>query len=225
MDVITAKVNLVIEPVDGFTGTRGLQGAVFARTGDNRTAMKKDGCFILFNKPHGEYKITVSGSCYQPVELNVRLDDTVQTMTVTLMPSRSYRFPQTATKLYGKAKNSAELRFIFAGDRARVLGEYKPGETAVNMFFSEKDPVRLDRRYSIGGGSYCLKPLSGTEYGLDRPLEHGIDSDSPVGICFDIESPEYFAAVNGVFKTAEIISGKTQKTIELTGENNEYNIE
>lgn len=225
MDVITAKVNLVIEPVDGFTGGRELQGSVTARTSDNQSALKKDGCFVFFNKPHGEYKITLSGARYLPVELTVTLDDAVQTMTVTLMPSRSYRFPRTATTLGGKAKIDAEIGFIYSDDRARVLGGCKRGDTRINLFFSEKDPPRLDRRYSLGGASYFLKPISGAEYELDRPAERDIDRSSTIGVCFEAKPPEYFAAANGVFKTAEIISANTRKAIELNGENTEYDIE
>lgn len=230
MDVISIKVNLVIEPVDGFTGERQLQGTVYART-DDTYAMKKDGCLVFFNKPSGSYKITVGGDCYQPLELEAELDDSVKTLTVVLMPSRSYRFPFAAAKLYGKAERPARVCFAYNNEQARILGEYKRGETKIGAFFSDKNPMRPEQKYSIGdnGGSavYSLKHLSGTEYELDRPLEFDIEFDSAVGVCREIipsERGEYFVAVSGSYKTAEIICGERRETIELLGENTEYDI-
>lgn len=228
MDVITTKVNLVIEPVDGFTGESLLQGAVFARinNSNNAYAMKKDGCFVFFNRPPGKYGITVFGSCYQSAEFDVEFDENVKTMTVTLMPSRSYRFPRTASKLYGKANAPAQACFIYSNEQARILGEYKTGETKISAFFSDKNPIRHGQKYSVGGSAYYLKHLSGTEYELDRPLESGIDGGSAVGVCCEIaQRGDYFIAVSGSFKAAEIICGKNRKTIGLSGENTEYNIE
>lgn len=231
MDVISIKVDLVIEIVDGFTGERQLQGSVFARTNENSYAMKKDGCFVFFNKPSGSYKITVGGSCYQPMEFDIELDGSVKTMTAVLMPSRSYKFPHSAVKLYGKAECSARICFRYNNEQARILGEYKRGETKISAFFSDKNPVRPEQRYSIGEGgnsaAYYLKHLSGMEYELDRPLEFDADYDSAVGVFYDItpsERGDYFIAVNGSFKTAEIICKERHETVELLGENTEHNI-
>lgn len=229
MDVIHTKVDLVIEPVDGFTGERQLQGAVYARSGDNAYAMKKDGCFVFFNKPPGAYRITVGGSCYQPVELDAVLDESVQTMTVVLMPSRSYRFTRAAAKLYGRAERSARVCFIYDSEQARILGEYKRGETKISAFFSDKNPMRSELKYSIGNGgaAYSLKHLSGTEYELDRPLESDADYGGAVGVSYEItpsERGDYFLAVSGSFKTAEIICGERREVLELLGGNTEYDI-
>lgn len=231
MDVISTKVNLVIEPVDGFTGERQLQGAVYARTDENAYAMKKDGCFVFFNKPAGAYKITVSGNCYQPLVLEAELDDSVKTLTVVLTPSRSYKFPHTAAKLYGKAERSARVCFLYGNEQARILGEYKKGETKISAFFSDKNPVRSEQKYSIGKAGksavYFLKHLSGMEYELDRPLEFDADFDSAVGVSYDVtpsERGDYFIAVSGSFKTAEIICGERHETLELLVENTEYDI-
>lgn len=231
MDVITTKVNLVIEPVDGFTGERQLQGTVYARTNENAYAMKKDGCFVFFNKPAGSYRITVGGSCYQPLEFDAELDDSVKTMTVVLMPSRNYRFTQAATKLYGKAECSAKVCFIYDSEQCRILGEYKRGETKISAFFSEKNPMRPEQKYSIGKAGksavYSLKHLSGMEYELDRPLEHDADFDSAMGAVCDVSPSgrgEYFIAASGSFRTAEIICGKRHETLELISENTEYMI-
>lgn len=232
MDVISIKVNLVIEPVDGFTGERQLQGAVFARMDEKTYAMKKDGgCLVFFNKSAGSYKITVGGSCYQPLEFDVELDDSVKTLTVVLMPSRSYRFPHAAAKLYGKAERSARICFIYNSEQARILGEYKRGETKISAFFSDKNPMRPEQKYSIGEGgnsaAYSLKHLSGMEYELDRPLEFDADYDCAVGVSYDItpsERGDYFIAVSGSYKTAEIICGERCESLELIGENTEYDI-
>lgn len=231
MDVIHTKVDLVIEPVDGFTGERQLQGAVYARTSDNAYAMKKDGCFVFFNKPAGSYRITVGGNCYQPLVLEAELDDNVKTLTVELMPSRSYRFPHAATKLYGRAECLARVCFAYDNEQARILGEYKRGETKISAFFSDKNLMRSEQKYSIGKAGkssvYSLKHLSGMEYELDRPLDFDVDFDSAVGVSYDVtpsERGEYFIAVSGSFKTAEIICGKRHETLELLGENTEYNI-
>lgn len=229
MDVITTKVNLVIEPVDGFTGERRLQGTVYARTDGNAYAMKKDGCFVFFNKPAGEYRITVGGSCYQSRELVAELDGSVKTLTVVLMPSRGYRFPHTAAKLYGKAECPARVCFPYSNEQARILGEYKRGETRISAFFSDKDPVCPGQKYSIGKGGavYSLKHLSGTEYELDRPLEHDVDYGSTIVASYDIvpsEQGDYFIAVNGNCGSAEIICGERHETLELTGENTECDI-
>lgn len=229
MDVISTNVNLVIEPVDDFTGERQLQGSVYARTGENAYAMKKDGCFVFFNKPSGSYRITVGGSCYLPFEFDMELDDSVKTLTVVLMPSKSYRFPHAATKLYGRAERSATVCFRYSNEQARILGEYKRGETKISAFFSDKNPMRSEQKYSIGkgGAAYSLKHLNGMEYELDRPLESDADYDSVVGVSYEItpsERGEYFIAVNGNYKTAEIICGEHYETIELLGENTEYDI-
>lgn len=229
MDVIHTKVDLVIEPVDGFTGERQLQGAVYARSGDSVYAMKKDGCFVFFNKPSGAYRITVGGSCYQPLEFDVELDESVQTMTVVLMPSRSYRFTRAASKLYGRAERSARVCFIYDSEQARILGEYKRGERKISAFFSDKCPMRPELRYSVGNGgaAYSLKHLSGTEYELDRPLESDADYGSAVGVSYEItpsERGDYFLAVSGSFKTAEIICGERSEVLELHNDSTEYDI-
>ena len=234
MDVISTKVNLVIEPVDGFTGERQLQGAVFARMSENTYAMKKNGCFVFFNKQPGSYKITLGGSCYQPLEFNVELDDSVKTMTVELMPSRNYKFANTVSKLYGKAEGPATVCFIYDSEQARILGEYKQGDVKISAFFSKKNAVRSERRYYIGKGEkgavYILKHLSGMEYELDRPLEFDVNYDSSVGISYEItphentENENYFIAVNGSFKRAEIIFKEQHKTLELLGANTEFNL-
>lgn len=223
MDVISTKVDLVIEPMDGFTGERQLQGAVFAKINDHAEpyALKKDNCFVFFNKPPGKYKITVGGNCYQPAELDVEFDGSVKNITVVLMPSRSYKFSQTAVKIYGRSSKTAKLRFVYGSDRARILGEYAAGEKMINAFLPENDPVK---NYFLGEKPYFLRRLGGTEYELDRPLEDDIDSASAVGLCREIPSGEYFIAVRGSFKTAEIFSENTKKTIELSGENTEYDL-
>lgn len=222
MDVISTKVDLVIEPADGFTGERRLQGTVFAQMNEDTYAMKKDGCFVFFNKPPGKHKITVGGNCYQPVEIDVEFDGSLKNIAVVLMPSRSYKFSQTVTKIYGRSNQEAKICFIYNNDRARILGEYKIGDKKINAFLPEIDP---SKNYFLGESSYFLTQLSGTEYELDRPLENDIDLTSTVGICRKISSGEYFIAVRGSFKTAEIFFGNTKKTIELSGENTEYNIE
>lgn len=231
MDVINIKVDLVIELIDGFTGERKLQGTVYARTNENVYAMKKDGCLVFFNKAPGKYKITVGGSCYQAQELDAEFDGSVKTMTVMLMPSRSYRFPNTATRLYGKAECPAEVCFRYSAEQARVLGEYKRGETKITAFFSDKIPVRTECGYSLSKAEeiaiYSLKHISGMEYELDRPLEFDVDFDSVIGAVYEITPSaqgEYFLAVNGSFKTAEIILKDRHQKIELSGENTEHNI-
>lgn len=223
MDEIITKVNLVIEPIDGFTGKREPQGTVFAKLGgrDNSYAMKKDNCLVFFNKPHGKYKVTVGGSCYRTEELEVELDDTVKTMTVVLMPSRSYKFSQTAVKIYGKADTAAKIRFDLGSEQARILGEYETGEIKINAFFSENDPAGY---YFLGEEAYCLKHLHGTEYELDRPLENAVDLSARIGICREVIPGEYFIAVRGRFKTAEIITENARKIIEISSENNEHDI-
>lgn len=231
MDVISTKVNLVIETVDGFTGERQLQGEVFARMNENAYAMKKDGCFVFFNKQPGKYKITLGGNCYQPLEFDAELDDSVKTVTVELMPSRNYKFAQTASRLYGKVKAQATVCFIYDSEQARIIGEYKQGDVEISAFFSEKDPMRPERRYYIGSGDrgavYILKHLSGMKYELDRPLEFDADYDSAVGISYEIipsDSGNYFIAVNGSFKKAEIFSEEQHETLELLGANTEFDL-
>ena len=231
MDVISIKVDLVIELIDGFTGERKLRGTVFARTNENVFAMKKDGCLVFFNRPPGKYKITVGGSCYQARELEAEFNGSAKTVTVVLMPSRSYRFPCAATKLYGKAECPAVICFPYTAEQARILGEFKRGETKITAFFSDNDPIRAERGYSLAKAEktaiYALKHISGAEYELDRPLEFDIDFDSTIGAAYEItplDQGEYFLAVSGSFKTAEIIVNDRHQTIELTGENTEYDI-
>lgn len=230
MDVIRIKADLVIELIDGFTGERTMQGNVFAKLDNDSYAMKKDGCLVFVNKPSGLHKITVGGSVYQSREFETEFDDGVKTVTVMLMPSRSYKISCTATKLYGKAGCRASARFLYASEQARILGEYKKGETKVSMFFLEKTPMREQCGYSLGEGAadYSLRYLGGTDFGLDRPLERDIGYDSAVGISYEItpsERGEYFIAVSGSFKTAQIAVGGKVRTIELPGENTEYDIE
>lgn len=231
MDVISIKVDLVIELIDGFTGERKLQGSVYARTNENVYAMKKDGCLVFFNKLTGNYRITVGGSSYQAQELEAEFNGSVKTVTIVLMPSRSYRFPCAATRLYGKAECPAAVCFTYTAEQARILGEYNHGETKITAFFSEKNPMRAECKYSLTKGGktamYALKHISGMEYELDRPLEFDIDFDSAIGAAYEIAPSEqgvYFLAVSGSFKTAEIIFNNRHQTIELSGENTEYDI-
>lgn len=229
MDVISIKVDLVIEPFDGFTGERQLQGNVFARMDGGAYAIKKDGCLVFFNKPSGPHRITVGGSCYQPYEFDADFGGDLKTMIVALMPSRSYRFSSAATKIYGKTERRARVRFPYTPEQARILGEYKAGEIKISAFFSEKTPICPQRRYSIGksAAEYSLKHLSGTEYELDRPLDTDADYESAIGVSYEIiptERGEYFIAAGGSFKTAEFIIGERIVKLELLGADNKYDI-
>ncbi len=224
MDVISVKVNFVIAPVDGFTG-EALTGGYFARTSEGKYAMKKDGCLVFWGLADGKYEITVGGESYISKTLTLETRDECQTAELTLMPSRNYRFGDEVTKLSGRISEGAgAVKIILpAGtSSARIIGEYKKGETVINAFLSDM-LLRTNAELSIDGAEYRLKKISVSEFELSKPLKKNIGAESKIGVVYGL-SPnaggEYFLAVRGRFETAfASVKGRLQ-TLELhSGEN------
>lgn len=227
MDVISIKVNFVIASTDGFSG-EALKGSVYAKTSEGKYAMKKDGCFVFFGFASGKYTITVGGENYIEQTLELETTDECQNVRITLMPSRKYRFNGNVTKLYGKFENiggKAEVVFPLENSEARIIGEYKKGESKINAYLPET-LLRTDPKLCIAGAAYRLRHLAAAEYELSRPLDSGISADSEIGVMYEIspkQNGEYFLAVRGSFKTAVVSFNGDRKTIELNGSENEYN--
>ncbi len=224
MDVISVKVNFVIVPVDGFTG-EALTGGYFARTSEGKYALKKDGCLVFFGLADGKYEITVGGESYISKTLTLETGDECQTAELTLMPSRNYRFGSEVTKLSGRITEGAgkvEIIFPVGNSAARIIGEYKKGETVINAFLSDM-LLRTNAELSIDGAEYRLKKISVSEFELSEPLKKKIGADSKIGVIYELlpnVGGEYFLAVRGRFETALARVNGRLTTLELhSGEN------
>lgn len=226
MDVISVKVNFVIVPVDGFTG-EALTGGYFARTSEGKYAVKKDGCLVFFGLATGKYEITVGGERYISKTLTLEAGDECQTAELTLMPSRNYHFGSEVTKLSGRISDGTgkvEIIFPVGSSSARIIGEYKKGETVINAFLSDV-LVRTNAELSIDGARYRLTKMSVSEFRLSEPLKKSVGADSKIGVVCEV-SPnvggEYFLAVRGRFETASArVNGRLQ-TLELHSGDNEF---
>lgn len=227
MDVISIKVNFVIVPIDGYTGETPA-GAVFAVTSDGKRALKKDGCLVFYGLSDGKYEITAGGGNYISQTLQLETSERCQTVEVTLMPSRSYKFNSACTKLFGRFDDTfgnAEVIFPLDILDARLMGEYKKGERKISAYLSEM-LLRTNSKLAIDGAGYGIKQLPAAEFELSRPLENDAGINSKLGVIYDVapnRSGEYFLAVRGVYKTAVVIYKGKSSTIELKQSENEYN--
>ena len=227
MDVISIKVNFVIVPIDGYTGETPA-GTVFAVTSDGKRALKKDGCLVFYGLSDGKYEITAGGGNYISQTLELETSERCQTVEVTLMPSRSYKFNSACSKLFGRfdgADGKAEVIFPLENTEARLMGEYKKGERKISAFLSEM-LLRTNAKLAIDGAGYGIKQLSAVEFELSRPLESDAGINSVLGVMYDVtpnRCGEYFLAVRGSYKTAVAVYKGVSRTVELKQSENEYN--
>lgn len=227
MDKIKIRVNLIVTFTDGFTGTETLKGSMAVRTHNGIYGLRKENnCFVFAQCPRGRYRIQVEASDYLPCSFDVKMDDTIQQMHLTLMPSPWYTFGGSVTKLFGIVKKDvkAYAAFFPESSRLRVIGSCQKGSRQVKLFSYDKTQWSTQRLCFRHGTQHQICTVTQTSadamtYELGQPAAFAITPQCVVGFCYAAvpmdETGAYFLAVKGRYDRAVIILGESVTEIAL----------
>lgn len=231
------KLSLSVQLTDDLTGLpiKGSNARVWID--DRKPPIKKDGGrYIFTDLEPGEYILKAEGGTYTYTETACTVsEDELKSVTIRLIPNRSYPLPSDAVHIEGKAEPGAVIR-MYSDDRHsafKLLYDAKKGSDVIGIYHTSNVNLLgklLKILSSDGTGEYIKISSYENKEKSEYKLSKGLDNDYmklgtaiiPASECVSDDKGRFLLLIKNTKSEPQLVcditsNGKTvQKTVGLT---------